>query len=952
MTAAIPPVPGWVRRDWPDLGNFLSLVADAARNGTTGAELNSAIGRLPLGGVTETTQVADTRIGRGPFMATPPVPTGFRVRPGVGLVAVSWTNPWSLYRNHDLTRVYRGTTNVFADAMEIGVSRSVIYTDRLVTTGDLYYYWVQWQAKSGTTGPLAGPLEITVTADISTALDAIETEILNDPLTEDLLSPTDTTYLDPIVQLYRDTVEALLLYSAMVAQDLSLQAQITIVQDALNTSGTPDVAQALMALDARVTNAEGTIMANATAVTNLQISVAGKASTSAVSMLDTRVTANESGITANTTLITNLTTVVDGKADASAVTSLDTRITTNQNNITANSTQLTLLTVTVDGKADSSALQSLDARVVVTETGTTANATAITNLMVSLTDGLAEKADASALQSLDARVVVTETGTTANATAITNLMVSLTNGLAEKAEAVALQLLDARVTTAEEGITATSTAVTALEVTVDDKADVAIVETLEARVVINEDGLPDLKAQWTVKTDVNGLVGSVGLLNDGNTTRFYVAADRFAIIDPSNLGEDPTVPFFVQDGTVFMRQALVGVLEADHISADVQNATVLWTSGNNNGLMLNSAPVLGTVLPVLADVNRFDQLSFTIRFQNDDGLTFDTGATIYTAIPNHPAFKRVHFGAYTESGPDFNNVMLLSRVGFTSVRVSQFSARPGASFSLIQVMGFQNPAQNTAPSSSQTGTGVPANPEPPTYGNVERTSLRANWILPFNNGSPLTSASLQFREVGAGIFTHNIAAGVTSWVFDNLYGGVAYASRIRIFNANGGSGWSDWSEVVTPGGPPATDFTLYYDDIRPPAPNMAGGYAFDRWDITAYDNPSWAQIRDVANPPYDPTPGGLADNPGETTAVSFSLVDADGVNQMARHVEIGPGSIFVYWVRNGQWSAWNVLAGEISLNDLRCTVELGARIAFDESESTAAPGDRRVELRFTQAGQE
>ena len=150
------------------------------------------------------------------------------------------------------------------------------------------------------------------------------------------------------------------------------------------------------------------------------------------------------------------------------------------------------------------------------------------------------------------------------------------------------------------------------------------------------------------------------------------------------------------------------------------------------------------------------------------------------------------------------------------------------------------------------------------------------------------------------------------------------------------------SRALTVKAPPQTDFTLYYDDIAPPIPpDNAGQYSFKRWDIsTAYSNPTWLQIRRLTDPPPDPGT--------QTGSVSFALLDADGVDQTAQHNRTGDGSLYVYYIGPGQWAAFDVVNATISSNLARCTVFLGQLIDFDQSGSTAAPGDRRVEHRFSE----
>ena len=346
---------------------------------------------------------------------------------------------------------------------------------------------------------------------------------------------------------------------------------------------------ALQALDARVvTNAEG-VSANATAITSLSALVSGKADASALQALDARVVTNASGVSANATAITSLSALVSGKADASALQALDARVVTNASGVSANATAITSLSALVSGKADASALQALDARVVTNASGVSANATAITSLSA-LVSG---KADTSALQALDARVVTNADGVSANATAITSLS-ALVGGMAG---ALALQALDARVVTNTEGVSANATAITSLIAVVDGKADASALQALDALVVTNAmgvsanataitalssmlEGAPTAQAlellqtrvtsvenlegetqvaslaRWTVKLQVGDLIGGIGLLNDGETVRLHVAADRFAIFPPGITGGD-VVPFIVDDGRVYIDIAMI-----------------------------------------------------------------------------------------------------------------------------------------------------------------------------------------------------------------------------------------------------------------------------------------------------------------------------------------------------------------------------------------------------------
>lgn len=72
-----------------------------------------------------------------------------------------------------------------------------------------------------------------------------------------------------------------------------------------------------------------------------------------------------------------------------------------------------------------------------------------------------------------------------------------------------------------------------------------------------------LKAQYMVKTDVNGYVAGFGLYNTGATSEFIVLADRFAIVAP---GKTPVVPFAVDANGVYMDNAYIRNLSVDKIT--------------------------------------------------------------------------------------------------------------------------------------------------------------------------------------------------------------------------------------------------------------------------------------------------------------------------------------------------------------------------------------------------
>jgi hypothetical protein len=86
-------------------------------------------------------------------------------------------------------------------------------------------------------------------------------------------------------------------------------------------------------------------------------------------------------------------------------------------------------------------------------------------------------------------------------------------------------------------------------------------------------------AQWSTKTTVADLTGGFGIYNDGSNVRFTVAANRFAIVDPSGNGAQK-VPFVVDNGKTvisdaFIRNAYIEQLAAGQITAAKINSLTL-----------------------------------------------------------------------------------------------------------------------------------------------------------------------------------------------------------------------------------------------------------------------------------------------------------------------------------------------------------------------------------------
>ena len=115
----------------------------------------------------------------------------------------------------------------------------------------------------------------------------------------------------------------------------------------------------------------------------------------------------------------------------------------------------------------------------------------------------------------------------------------------------------------------------------------AQVETIQSNVGENTASVEETKAavdglnaSWSIKTDVNGVVGGMGVVNDGRSVDFIVRASSFAVTGPSGSRSTPftiiTTPTVINGVTVpigtYMTNAYI--MEGSITSAKIGNAAV------------------------------------------------------------------------------------------------------------------------------------------------------------------------------------------------------------------------------------------------------------------------------------------------------------------------------------------------------------------------------------------
>jgi predicted phage tail protein len=258
----------------------------------------------------------------------------------------------------------------------------------------------------------------------------------------------------------------------------SLDARVTVNEGDISTTASDttalqvsftDLTRIQGESDAVITTEDGTEL-----VLNLPTDVA-QATSAANTLLDARVTQAEGTIVSQSTQITQLQsdlTTLDGEqtGTATALTSLTTRVTEAEGAITVNSSDITslessLTTANSDISTNSTAISSLDTRVTSAEGTITSNSSLITALESSLSDtDTAVAGNSTAISGLDTRVTAAEGTITSQASDITTLQSSLSAAEGDiTANADAISSIDTRVTATEDTIASQSTSITALE---------------------------------------------------------------------------------------------------------------------------------------------------------------------------------------------------------------------------------------------------------------------------------------------------------------------------------------------------------------------------------------------------------------------------------------------------------------------------------------------------------
>ena len=178
-----------------------------------------------------------------PILDTPPTPGGLDVFCGIGICILSWENPFRIYANHGRTIIYRGTTDRFDEAAQIGQATYFVFVDETgLEDNTEYFYWIRWVSSTDVEGPVSDVVSSTTGVDPEAVYDAIiewlGSSPLQDALASDILQPDFV--LEEIRRLSA-TITLLSASAADAAADAASTAQ-TAADSAQTTADTANTA--------------------------------------------------------------------------------------------------------------------------------------------------------------------------------------------------------------------------------------------------------------------------------------------------------------------------------------------------------------------------------------------------------------------------------------------------------------------------------------------------------------------------------------------------------------------------------------------------------------------------------------------------------------------------------------------------------------------------------------
>lgn len=440
-----------------------------------------------------------------------------------GGITVTWTWPTINPGAVSHTVVYRGTTNVWSAATEIGRAGGNSFYDVLRPTSDTtYYYWIRVRSTNGTLADQVGPASAIAKAFGPQIVDQIAGLLDMDTLEEIL-----KTSIAGIAPLRTDLIQET---ADRIAGNEYLSGLIDLAQsdmDLVTTLVQQEITQRVSGDSALVTQINNLAAISATNLAAVQSQVTALATSDAaqatqISTLFTRVGTNEAAIASETTARSTADSAI-----ASNVTTLFATTAGHTTDIANNAAAISNeATVRAAGDAtNASAITTLTTRMGDAETAIITETSARTS---------ADSAHASQISSLDSRVTSTEGRLTTSEAAIVT---------EQSTRASADASLASSISSTEASL----------------NGNIATVQTgLQSQINSTNGTVSAISAGYFAKVQVNGLIGGFGLYNTGSLVEAGFDVDKFWI---GRDGAGTVHPFMVSGGVVYIDK--VRIKDAD-----------------------------------------------------------------------------------------------------------------------------------------------------------------------------------------------------------------------------------------------------------------------------------------------------------------------------------------------------------------------------------------------------
>lgn len=428
-----------------------------------------------------------------------------------GGIQVSWTYPNTNPAAVAHIELYRGTSSVFANAIQRAIVSGNSFFDSIAPEAfQRYYYWIKVISVNGTIGEPVGP----AFADPISSHQGI-LEYLTGLIDEGVLASALRNRIDQLEVISGNLADEIL---ARIADNGIFAEALAQVQSDADTALTYINNETL-----------ARISANEALVASINTLAAGFGDASAGVIIEEQ-TVRASADAALADLITALLAITGSNTSA-----------IQKEQQTRTTTESALAQTTQSLMASSASNQ---AGLLIEQSARTAADSAL----VQSAQSLAAKTDMNS-----AAVVAEQSARTTDSSAISATMAALVAKVDQAAAAVQVEQ-----TARASSESALANQITTTQTTLN--GNIASVQTtLQTEIDTTNDVVTNIGARYTAVVDVNGLVGGFGIYNNGTTVEAGFNVDTFWVGRTTN----KVKPFIIDAGTVYMDKARIRNADID-----------------------------------------------------------------------------------------------------------------------------------------------------------------------------------------------------------------------------------------------------------------------------------------------------------------------------------------------------------------------------------------------------